>query len=322
MRTLEGIESLPGEEWCDYPGWEGLYAFSNLGRAASYFRPQKRRAPGYRSYPSRILKPRRRSGGYLAVSLHEGGRVENVYVHRGVVAAFDGPIPKGLVVDHIDGNRRNNRKSNLECVTQVENVRRSFRAGKSGASRLSPTDVLAIYSDAHRTHDEIAEEFDVSSVTVSRIRSGRAYRSITSAAPRVIARRPKTPGVMPLRGWESICEVSICGIVRTIDRAVPNGRGGLRRCRSKELVATFSRGVLYVGIPHDNQQTKMSVGECVLSSFVGPRPRGMVVRHLDGNPRNNHLDNLAWGTQSANMRDAVRHGTHPGLKKNREAALA
>ena len=39
-----------------------------------------------------------------------------------------------------------------------------------------------------------------------------------------------------------------------------------------------------------------------------PAPGQNVVRHLDGNPANNRLDNLAWGTQAENMQDMVRHG--------------
>ena len=33
------------------------------------------------------------------------------------------------------------------------------------------------------------------------------------------------------------------------------------------------------------------------------------VRHLDGNPKNNHVDNLAWGSYSDNEQDKLVHGT-------------
>lgn len=44
-------------------------------------------------------------------------------------------------------------------------------------------------------------------------------------------------------------------------------------------------------------------------TFVGPRPHGQGVRHLDGDPSNDNPRNLAWGTQKENMADAIRHGT-------------
>ena len=53
----------------------------------------------------------------------------------------------------------------------------------------------------------------------------------------------------------------------------------------------------------------------VLESFEGPRPSGAEIRHLNGNPLDNRLSNLRYGTKSENMLDAVRHGTHPQASK-------
>lgn len=41
----------------------------------------------------------------------------------------------------------------------------------------------------------------------------------------------------------------------------------------------------------------------------------MYVRHLDGDPGNNSLTNLAYGTPSQNLLDSVAHGTHPHASK-------
>lgn len=58
-----------------------------------------------------------------------------------------------------------------------------------------------------------------------------------------------------------------------------------------------------------------SVHCLVLEAYLGPRPEGLVARHLDGNPGNNSWTNLVWGTQSENMLDAVAHGTHLNARK-------
>ena len=50
------------------------------------------------------------------------------------------------------------------------------------------------------------------------------------------------------------------------------------------------------------------VGALVLLAFVGPRPEGQECRHLDDNPLNNHLDNLAYGTHAENEQDKARNG--------------
>lgn len=57
------------------------------------------------------------------------------------------------------------------------------------------------------------------------------------------------------------------------------------------------------------------VHQLVLRAFVGPMPPGMVVRHLDGNPANNTLSNLAYGTHAENNADTVRHGRHHQARK-------
>lgn len=46
----------------------------------------------------------------------------------------------------------------------------------------------------------------------------------------------------------------------------------------------------------------------VLEAFVGPRPEGMECCHGDGNSINNHVSNLRWDTDKANVADAIRHG--------------
>jgi hypothetical protein len=47
----------------------------------------------------------------------------------------------------------------------------------------------------------------------------------------------------------------------------------------------------------------------VLEAFVGPRPRGLECRHLNGNAKANYVGNLVWGTAKENAEDRMRHGT-------------
>jgi hypothetical protein len=53
----------------------------------------------------------------------------------------------------------------------------------------------------------------------------------------------------------------------------------------------------------------------VLQAFVGPCPAGQECCHGDGDPSNNVLSNLRWGTRSDNRRDSVGHGTHFSTSK-------
>jgi len=62
------------------------------------------------------------------------------------------------------------------------------------------------------------------------------------------------------------------------------------------------------------------VHRLVLETFVDRCPESMECRHLDGNPQNNCLSNLCWGTRSENSLDAIKHNTHPGFKTKGESS--
>lgn len=50
----------------------------------------------------------------------------NRYVHRIIWETFNGPIPKGQEINHIDHVKSNNKLSNLELVTHSEDVKKAF----------------------------------------------------------------------------------------------------------------------------------------------------------------------------------------------------
>lgn len=64
------------------------------------------------------------------------------------------------------------------------------------------------------------------------------------------------------------------------------------------------------------------VHRMVLLAFVGDPPRpDDDARHLNGNPSDNRLENLAWGTRSDNVQDAISHGTHAHGETHHNAKL-
>lgn len=65
-----------------------------------------------------------------------------------------------------------------------------------------------------------------------------------------------------------------------------------------------------------------AVHRLVLKLFVGPPPTpNHEAMHLDGNPRNNNVTNLAWGTASENNLQKLQHGTWQGGEANGEAKV-
>jgi hypothetical protein len=67
--------------------------------------------------------------------------------------------------------------------------------------------------------------------------------------------------------------------------------------------------------PTTGEHKQHYVHTLVLEAFVSPRPEGMCACHIDGDPLNNCVENLRWGTYSENNHDIVRHGRHHHTKR-------
>lgn len=82
-------------------------------------------------------------------------------------------------------------------------------------------------------------------------------------------------------------------------------------------------GHLMVRIRKENgSMTLATIHRIMAKAFLPPPLPGQdVVRHLNGDPGDNRIDNLAWGTQADNMADMVRHGKSLKGSGNRQARL-
>jgi len=102
-------------------------------------------------------------------------------------------------------------------------------------------------------------------------------------------------------------EISSHGRARSWRQKGPNNHR-----RPKPLIlkpCPDSDGYLYITLHNNGKQTQGMIHLLILTTFKGPRPEGMVARHLNGNNTNNFKSNLKWGTPSENILDSYRHGT-------------
>ncbi len=109
----------------------------------------------------------------------------------------------------------------------------------------------------------------------------------------------------PAPDWEDRYEVSSHGRVRSLCH-----RGEPRK-RPWMLKLSVSRNGYYrLLFKHQNIGKVKQIHRLVLETFVGPAPSDQHQgAHLDGNPRNNRLDNLMWATRKENMGHRDLHGT-------------
>jgi hypothetical protein len=147
-------------------------------RMASSRKQQNR----WQAFPEKELKPNVTGAGYQAVHYKIEGRRHIAYVHRLVMEAFLGLNPDRKEVNHIDGDKSNNKLSNLEWVTHSENHRHAASAGLSATVALDPDAVRAIKAKLHlgSTMVQIAKDHGVSVSAISHIKHGRSWAWLSS----------------------------------------------------------------------------------------------------------------------------------------------
>jgi hypothetical protein len=71
----------------------------------------------------------------------------------------------------------------------------------------------------------------------------------------------------------------------------------------------------------DKKVYRYLIHRLVADVFIGPCPDGMEVCHIDGNPHNNHVNNLKYATRKENAQHKFVHGTMPVGERNLAAKL-
>jgi hypothetical protein len=106
-----------------------------------------------------------------------------------------------------------------------------------------------------------------------------------------------------------------------------------RTIPTKLLTQRIHKGYYHVFVKTGtgrHTKKKMPVHQLVLMAYRGPKQDHLVCRHLNGNPLDNHIDNLVWGTVAENVQDSIKHGTaafirigeqHPRAKLTEEEVL-
>lgn len=121
--------------------------------------------------------------GYRRVFLHSSVDYQPFYaaVHRLVATAFIGFAPsESHQVNHIDGNKSNNRADNLEWLLPKENRQHAIdnnlhhRGEAHKGSKLTEAQVIEIITSSEPPNS-LAEKFLVSTGLISLIKRGRRW---------------------------------------------------------------------------------------------------------------------------------------------------
>lgn len=168
------FEDLPGERWRAIPSAPG-YEASNLGRIRSW-----RSTHGHvRVVPKLRKQVLGVSDDRFRVSYRDiaRGKLVTRLVHQLILEAFDGRCPPGKEARHLDGDHKNNRRTNLAWGTRRENDEDKIRHGTSQhgernhRSKLSNAQADEIRVSRERGY-VLAARYGVADSLISRIRNG------------------------------------------------------------------------------------------------------------------------------------------------------
>lgn len=128
------------EIWKDIEGYEGLYQVSNLGRVKSMERYVINHSGVSYLIHEKIRKAtekkdKNKKQGYMHIALYKNNKGKNYYVHRLVAEAFIENPENKKTVNHINGNKHDNRVENLEWLTYSENNVHAIEKGLNGTEQ-------------------------------------------------------------------------------------------------------------------------------------------------------------------------------------------
>lgn len=173
------------EQWRDVEGYEGYYQVSNFGRVESLGRDVINKWGTTTWKPERILKGSVQSLGYCVVYFCVDSDEKVMRVHRLVAEAFI-PNPENKPHEnHLDGDKQNNRVSNLEWCTPAENTAHAIENGlhntgrgeRHGHAKLTWKDIRIIRRLRRNgmALKNIASRFNVSESNISYIANGHTW---------------------------------------------------------------------------------------------------------------------------------------------------
>lgn len=131
----------------------------------------------------KVLKVRPNAkSGYLTVIFYVSGKFINRYVHHLVLEAFGKRRPTGMEGRHLNGNFLDNHVKNLKWGTHWQNFRDQVRHGhltigeNNGGAKLQNWQIRLIRA-SKATSTSLANEYNVSLATISRIRHYLRYKN-------------------------------------------------------------------------------------------------------------------------------------------------
>lgn len=166
-------------KWLPIHGYNGIYEINNYGEVRSLKRSGR--------HIQKLLKPQKITGGYNGYNLCKNNIQKTFKGSRLVAIHFLKPVKGKYIVNHKDGNKRNDCITNLEWCTHKENTRHLIsvlgykRHGIfNKSSKLSDGDIKEIRKLVENgvKGKSIASLFNVTPANISSIKKNKTWQHI------------------------------------------------------------------------------------------------------------------------------------------------
>lgn len=172
------------EVWRAVPDFEGKYEVSNLGRIRSLDRIVTMKNGAKRFHEGKLLTPKKQKNGYLFYQLFDGnGKFKHWMLHRLVATVFI-DNPQGYKeVNHKDGDKTNNKYTNLEWCTRQYNCIHAIENGLKDMSKVYSMHPVVQIKDGEIINEypsivEAANSVGVTPSAISRCLRGKSKKSM------------------------------------------------------------------------------------------------------------------------------------------------
>ena len=276
----------------------------------------------YRNSLGRISRGCLKPSGYCEVEIC--GRYFSL--HRLIAHAFLEPPPseEAWQVNHMDGNRSNNRRDNLEWVSPSENMRHSYATnpsrGNGGSKRARPVMKRPLGSCNWTRFSSIklaAQELGFHSETVR-------YRCLKHLQVDGYEYKfaPVEQVELPGEEWRPMLDPRSG---RRVDGRMISSQGRVKSKAGHKFFGCVRKDgylCIYMKVGSKFQRRTEYVHRLVAAAFLGfpPSPQHSQINHKDGNKSNNAVENLEYVTPAEN--NAHRFDNMKGCNPLSKAVLS